>query len=88
MKTTIFSFLLSIVLFSCDEELSQDDAMRRRLAERESSNSDNPGVGNGNSTDAPIDGGLSILLVAGAAYGAKRIHAARKQQKEDAGKNS
>ncbi len=30
--------------------------------------------------DIPIDGGLSILLIAGAAYGAKRLHAAKKEQ--------
>jgi hypothetical protein len=29
---------------------------------------------------APIDGGLSLLLAAGAAYGAKKVHDFRKSQ--------
>jgi len=29
--------------------------------------------------DIPIDGGLSILLIAGAAYGAKRLYSASKE---------
>lgn len=37
---------------------------------------DQPGNG------APIDGGLSVLLVLGAAYGAKKIHTVRKKKEE------
>lgn len=33
--------------------------------------------------DNPIDGGLGILLGAGAAYGAKKIRDNRKQKRED-----
>ena len=32
---------------------------------------------------APIDGGLSLLLVAGVGYGAKKIADSRKKQKEN-----
>jgi len=38
--------------------------------------------GNEPGNGAPIDGGLSILLVLGAAYGAKKIYAVRKKEKE------
>ena len=31
--------------------------------------------------DAPIDGGVSLLVAAGVGYGAKKIHEARKKQK-------
>lgn len=31
--------------------------------------------------DVPIDGGLSLLLVAGAGYGAKKLYAIREQNK-------
>lgn len=32
--------------------------------------------------DAPIDGGLSLLVAAGAAYGVKKYRDARKKEKE------
>lgn len=32
--------------------------------------------------DVPIDGGLSILVAAGVAYGAKKVHEARKKKQE------
>jgi hypothetical protein len=31
--------------------------------------------------DAPLDGGLSILIAAGVGYGAKKMHGARKKNK-------
>lgn len=40
-----------------------------------------PGFG-GDTTDTPIDGGASLLLVAGASYGIKKIYNKRKEQKE------
>ena len=36
--------------------------------------------GGGNTQGAPIDGGLSILLALGAAYGARKIYEARKEK--------
>ncbi len=38
--------------------------------------------GDGQPVGAPIDGGLSILLVMGAAYGGKKLYQARKEKKE------
>lgn len=47
-------------------------------------NNDDPGTGTGNGTDnvldAPIDGGLSLLLAAGVLYGTKRIRRSRSRQ--------
>jgi hypothetical protein len=33
--------------------------------------------------ETPIDGGISLLLAAGAAYGAKKIHDFRKEEKKE-----
>lgn len=38
--------------------------------------------GGGDPGEIPIDGGLGVLMVAGAAMGAKRIRSARKKQEE------
>ena len=35
--------------------------------------------------DTPIDGGLSLLLAAGAAYGVKKYRDRKKKNEEDAG---
>ena len=39
----------------------------------------------GGDPDAPIDGGLSLLLAAGAAYGVKKYRDGKKSKQEDAG---
>ena len=39
--------------------------------------------GGGTPVCAPIDGGLSILLAIGAAYGGKKLYHARKEKHED-----
>ena len=39
--------------------------------------------GGGTPVGAPIDGGLSILLAMGAAYGGKKLYQARKEKHED-----
>ena len=36
-------------------------------------------------TNAPIDGGLSLLLAAGAAYGAKKVYDFRSKENQDEG---
>ncbi len=36
--------------------------------------------GNGSPAGAPIDGGLSILLAMGGAYGARKLYKARKEK--------
>lgn len=46
-----------------------------------------PGRGGGStggSPAVPVDGGLSILLVAGGAYGAKKLHDKRKSKGDEA----
>jgi len=45
-----------------------------------------PGSGDGDPTDpdAPIDGGISILLAAGVGYGIKKANDQRKRNKEKA----
>lgn len=37
--------------------------------------------------DAPIDGGLTLLLAAGAAYGVKKYRDGKKKQNEDEGQD-
>ena len=39
--------------------------------------------GGGNQQGAPIDGGLGILLMLGAGYGAKKLYKARQEKKEE-----
>ncbi len=41
----------------------------------------------GDDPAAPFDGGLSLLIAAGAAYGAKRYRNHKKKQSEDAGQD-
>lgn len=36
----------------------------------------------GGPTPVPLDGGLSLLVIAGAGYGAKKLHDYRKKKKE------
>jgi hypothetical protein len=43
---------------------------------------DNDDPNNNQTTDAPIDGGVSLLVAAAIGYGAKKAHAHRKKQKE------
>jgi len=41
-----------------------------------------PGFG-GDTQDTPIDGGVSLLIAAGASYGIKKIYNKRKQKEEE-----
>lgn len=36
-------------------------------------------------TNAPLDGGLSLLIAAGVGYGAKRVHEHNRKKKKEAG---
>jgi hypothetical protein len=85
MKTIILSLLLTVSLFSCQESVSPNDPeniWRRHNSGGGSldTNADRDSDSD-NTTDAPIDGGLSILLIAGAAYGAKRVRSNKQKQK-------
>ena len=42
-----------------------------------------PGFGGSGVTDTPIDGGISILLAAGAGYGVKKIKESRSKSKQN-----
>lgn len=42
----------------------------------------NNAASSGTPTDAPLDGGLGILLLAGTAYGVKRVRDAKQAKKE------
>lgn len=37
--------------------------------------------GGGDTTDAPFDGGVSLLVAAGVAYGVKKVHEKKKAEK-------
>ena len=84
MKTIALCLVMCAFLFSCQEEASLDSAKENiwkknsdnRQGGLEANNQNN----DGDATNAPIDGGLSILLVAGVGYGAKRIIRQRKQK--------
>lgn len=78
VKTIIASLFIAIFLFSCD---SNQDSNVASIPKRIStpprggigSTETNDATKDGNTTDVPLDGGLSILLVAGAAYGVRRF---------------
>ena len=42
-----------------------------------------PGDGGGGPAGVPIDGGISLLLAAGVAYGGKKYHEMKKQNDEE-----
>ena len=77
MKISTLAMLL-LLLVSCQDEGAVDS--RGNRIPRTNPYGNNGGYTGGgtdgsqtnNTTDAPIDGGLSILLVAGAAYGTRR----------------
>jgi hypothetical protein len=79
MKISTLAVLLLLSLTSCQDEGSLDN--RGNRIPRTNPYATGGGVyGSGggssqsnNTTDAPIDGGLSVLLLAGAAYGSRQI---------------
>lgn len=89
MKTLLVALMITTFLFSCDATEESYDPFQNKPQ--------NPGGGSGSggggynydqngdprTTDAPIDGGLSILLVAGAAYGVKKYRGNKTKRKEE-----
>lgn len=81
MKTLLPGLLAALLLFSsCDPNADKQIGRNNRLNNPNPNNGSGSGVsggsiGSGNSAtaDAPFDGGLSLLLVGGAAYGLKRM---------------
>jgi hypothetical protein len=83
MKKIVVSLFVAATLFSCDpNEDSKIGNSPQFVTPRGGGSGNGSGTGGGAGTgadnnsgtsDAPIDGGLSILLVAGAAYGVRRF---------------
>ncbi len=80
MKKIIVSLSVCAFLFSCDPNSDKKVGNAPPIIVRGSGTGGGGATGggsgttgNGSSTDAPIDGGLSMLLIAGAAYGVKRF---------------
>ena len=73
MKKIIVKLLLVVVLIAGSHQLiSQPPPPPGEHGE----------PGNQNAGNAPIDGGLGVLLVLGAAYGSQRLYDRRKEQLE------
>jgi hypothetical protein len=83
MKTLFLCLFASAFLFSCQEEASVNDAKENIWKKKTEGQGGLSPVTRDNAddaTNAPIDGGLGILLVTGVAYGAKRMMKQRKQK--------
>jgi hypothetical protein len=80
MKTIALCLLMTTILVSCQEEASIDSAKENIWKKNTDSRLGTNTNQNNDATDAPIDGGLGILLVTGVAYGAKRMIGQRKQK--------
>ena len=71
MKTTLLCLLVSAFLLSCQSDASTN-ASKEDVWKKKTSEGLSPTANNVDATNAPLDGGLSVLLVAGVAYGVKR----------------
>ena len=84
VKTLLTGLVIAALFSSCDPNADKQVGNANRLQNTTTSNGGgsvgNTGSGT-NATDAPLDGGLSILLLAGSAYGVRRVRRA-KQEKE------
>lgn len=82
MKTFFLCFTAALILSSCDPNADKQVGNPRSTT-TSSTGGGSVGTGGGagtdsnSPTDAPLDGGLGVLLVAGAAYGVNRM---RKQK--------
>ena len=68
------AFILGLMLMLSAGVYAQDDEADANDAEPNTVNGD---------PDAPFDGGISLLVAAGVAYGAKQWHSSRKQSREE-----
>jgi len=87
MKTLLPCLLVAILLFSCDPNADKQIGRNNQFRNTNPNSGGGSGIGSGSvgsgnssTADAPFDGGLSLLLVGGAAYGLKRVRS-RKQSK-------
>ena len=85
MKTSTFCLLIAaLLLTSCQNEATgsnQEEIWKKKTTVDKngpvaSNDPDDPNK----TTDAPIDGGLSILLLGGAAYGARKVYKSRNKE--------
>lgn len=80
MKALMFTLLFPVMLKTCSDGVPDQVGRPPQTINTPTDNGGGGATGGtGGTTDTPIDGGLSILLVAGAAYGVKRFHSSRKK---------
>lgn len=85
MKQIAIMFSIIVFLFLLVPSISL--AQEKYRGDGEVETIDDNGIGDGDPIknpegDAPFDGGLSLLVAAGVAYGAKRAHSQRKKRKD------
>jgi len=78
MKTLTLTLVISLFLVSCQEEANPNAAQEDIWKKRTTADPNIVRANADDATNAPIDGGLSVLLVAGGLYGAKRIYRKKK----------
>ena len=78
MKTLTTTIVLSLFLLSCQQEASQNEAQENIWKKKTTPDTNITRADADDATNAPIDGGLSVLLITGALYGAKRMYRNRK----------
>jgi hypothetical protein len=81
MKTLTPIIVLTFFLISCQGETSQNEAQENIWKKKTTVDTNIARADADGTTDAPIDGGLSVLLITGALYGAKRMYRNRKPQR-------
>jgi len=78
MKTQIVFIAFSLFLSSCQQEASQNEASENIWKKRTTNDTNIARADGSDATNAPIDGGLSVLLLTGALYGGKRLYKNKK----------
>ena len=74
MKTLVIACVLSVLTFSCQDEANQNENQEMAWKKKTKIDPDFSTVDADKATDAPIDGGLGVLLVGGVAYGVRRFY--------------
>ncbi|RYD70781.1 MAG: hypothetical protein EOP53_24785 [Sphingobacteriales bacterium] len=78
MKTLTLTLVISLFLVSCQEEANPNAAQENIWKKRTTADTNITRADADDATNAPIDGGLSVLLIAGGLYGAKRLYKNKK----------
>lgn len=87
VKTLLTSLFVAILFCSCDPNSDKQVGNSNRFTNANSGSSgggtggSTVGSSTGSPTDAPLDGGLGILLLAGTAYGVKRVRKTKGAEK-------